>query len=105
MSKVIEADFLPREANAGFSWPGLNSGSEMKQIPRILIVDNDADTTYLVRVLLERTGHYLVLEENDATKAHQSARNFRPDLILLDPAACRTRDRRRRSSSTDRSRP
>jgi len=25
-----------------------------------------------------------VLEENDATKAHQSAVNFRPDLILLD---------------------
>jgi two-component system sensor histidine kinase/response regulator len=25
-----------------------------------------------------------VLEENDATKAHQTARNFRPDLILLD---------------------
>ena len=25
-----------------------------------------------------------MLEENDANKAHQSARNFRPDLILLD---------------------
>ena len=84
MNKVIEADFLPREANAGFSWPGSNSGSEVKQVPRILIVDNDADTTHLVKILLERTGHYLVLEENDASKAHQSARNFRPDLILLD---------------------
>src|SRR5206468_11426711 len=50
-------------------------------------VDNDADTTNLVKVLLERTWHYLVLEENDATKAYRSARNFRPDLILLDPAA------------------
>jgi CheY-like chemotaxis protein len=37
-----------------------------------------------VKVLLERTGHYLVLEENDAAKAHQSALDFRPDLILLD---------------------
>ena len=37
-----------------------------------------------MKVLLEKTGRYLVLEENDATKAHQSARNFRPDLILLD---------------------
>jgi CheY-like chemotaxis protein len=81
MNRVIEVDFLPREANGGFSWPG---GWGMKQIPRILIVDNDADTTHLVNVLLERTGHYQVLEENDATKAHQSARNFRPDLILLD---------------------
>jgi len=56
----------------------------MKKIRRILIVDNDADTTHLVKVLLERTGQYLELEENDATKAHQSAQNFRPDLILLD---------------------
>jgi CheY-like chemotaxis protein len=84
MNKVIEADFLPREANAGFSWPSSNDGPEVKQIPRILIVDNDRDTTHLVKILLERTGHYLVLEENDATKAYRSARNFRPDLILLD---------------------
>jgi CheY-like chemotaxis protein len=38
----------------------------------------------VVKILLEKTGRYLVLEENDATKAHQSARSFRPDLILLD---------------------
>src|SRR6266700_3409652 len=56
----------------------------MKEIRRILIVDNDADTTHLVKILLERTGCYLVREENDATKAYQSAQNFRPDLILLD---------------------
>ncbi|MGH9547794.1 MAG: response regulator [Terriglobales bacterium] len=81
MNKVIEADFLPRPANAGFSWPGSIGVGERR---RILIVDNDRDTTHLVKVLLERTGHYLVLEENDATNAHQSALNFRPDLILLD---------------------
>ena len=56
----------------------------MKERRRILIVDNDPNATHLVKVLLERSGHYLVLEENDATRAHQSARNFRPDLILLD---------------------
>src|SRR6266513_5006394 len=84
MNKVIEADFLPRETNADFSWPSSIGGSGMKERRRILIVDNDRDTTHLVKVLLERTGHYLVLEENDATKAHQSVRNFRPDLILFD---------------------
>ena len=84
MKRVIEADFLPRETNAGFSWPSSIGASGMKEKRRVLIVDNDRDTTHLVKVLLERTGHYLVLEENDATKAHQSARNFRPDLILLD---------------------
>ncbi|HEU5245846.1 MAG TPA: response regulator, partial [Candidatus Udaeobacter sp.] len=51
---------------------------------RILIVDNDTDSSHLVKVLLEKTGRYLVFEENDATRAHLSARNFRPDLILLD---------------------
>jgi CheY-like chemotaxis protein len=84
MNKVIEADFLPRETNTGFSWPMSAGDWGIKAKRRILIVDNDADATHLVKVLLERTGQYLVLEENDATKAHQSARNFRPDLILLD---------------------
>jgi CheY-like chemotaxis protein len=55
-----------------------------KERARILIIDNDRDATHLVKVLLERTDQYLVLEENDATEAHQTALNFRPDLILLD---------------------
>src|SRR5438093_7532669 len=84
MNKIIEADFLLRETNAAFSWQGSIGLPGMKERRRILIVDDDRDITHLVKVLLERTGHYLVLEENDATKAHQSARNFRPDLILLD---------------------
>src|SRR5436309_743641 len=84
MNKVIEADFLPLETNAGLSWPSSIGGSITKETRRILIVDNDPNTTHLVKVLLERTSDYLVLEENDATKAHHSARNFRPDLILLD---------------------
>ena len=84
MNKVIQTDFLLRGTNVDFSWPRLIGGSGRKERRRILIVDSDPNTTHLVKVLLERTGRYLVLEENDATKAHQSARNFRPDLILLD---------------------
>ena len=84
MNKVIEADFLPRPANADFRWPGLIGGWGTREKRRILIVDDDADTTHLVKVLLERTGDYLVLEENDAARAYQSVRDFRPDLILLD---------------------
>ena len=56
----------------------------MKEEQRILIVDDDRDSTHLLKILLERKGGYVVLEENDAVKAHQSAHNFRPDLILLD---------------------
>lgn len=51
---------------------------------RILIVDDDRDSTHLIKILLEKISHYLVLEENDAAKAHESARDLRPDLILLD---------------------
>ncbi|PYK07785.1 MAG: response regulator [Verrucomicrobia bacterium] len=84
MNKVIEADFFPRESDVDFSWPSPSTNSAVKEKHRILIVDNDGDSTHLVKILLERTGRYLVLEENDPTKAHQSAQNFRPDLILLD---------------------
>ena len=55
----------------------------MKEERRILIVDDDRESTHLLKILLEKIG-YLVLEENDAAKAHQSVHNFGPDLILLD---------------------
>jgi len=85
MNKVIEADFFPRESEPEFSWPGSTPnafGADRKR--RILIVDNDRDTTHLVKILLEKTGRYLVFEENYSTKAHRTARNFRPDLIFID---------------------
>jgi CheY-like chemotaxis protein len=84
MNKVIEADFLPRESKFEFSSSGSIARWRLGEKRRILIVDNDRDSTHLIKILLEKTGRYLVLEENDATKAHQSARNFQPDLILLD---------------------
>jgi len=58
--------------------------SVLEEKRRILIVDDDRDSTHLIKILLEKISHYLVLEENDAAKAHESARDFRPDLILLD---------------------
>ena len=56
MNKVIEVDFLPRETDVAFSW--LDSISSFAR--RILIVDNDKNTTHLVKILLEKTGRYLV---------------------------------------------
>jgi CheY-like chemotaxis protein len=56
----------------------------VKEKRRILIVDDDPDSTHLVKILLEKTGNYIVLEENNAAKAQGSARNFKPDVILLD---------------------
>jgi CheY-like chemotaxis protein len=84
MNKVIEVDFLPRNSDLEFSRAGPTARSAVEEKRRILIVDNDRDSTHLVKILLERTGRYFVLEENDASKAHLSARSFRPDLILLD---------------------
>jgi CheY-like chemotaxis protein len=82
----MAADFLP--AVSGAELPPLEpvTGSAAKGKRRILIVDDDANSTHLVKILLERSGPYLVLEENDATQAHQTARSFKPDLVLLDVA-------------------
>src|SRR2546429_396752 len=51
---------------------------------RILIIDDESGFTRLMKLTLERTGNYIVREENDGTKALETVREFRPDLILLD---------------------
>ena len=59
---------------------------EAKEKPRILIIDNNRDFTLSAKVGLERTGRYSVSEENEPARAHQTAQQVRPDLILLDIA-------------------
>ena len=83
VNKLFEPDFSPRVAGADS--PPLESvpSSAAKEKRRILIVDDDANSTHLVKILLERSGSYLVLE-NDPTKADQTAHKFKPNLILLD---------------------
>jgi DNA-binding response OmpR family regulator len=51
---------------------------------RILIIDDEASFTRMVRLNLEKTGDFEVREENRAGYAVATAREFRPDLILLD---------------------
>jgi len=84
VKKLFEADFFPRAPGADSLPPESASGSTAKGKRRILIVDDDANSTHLVKILLERSGPYVVLEENDPTKADQTAHNFKPDVILLD---------------------
>jgi len=50
---------------------------------RILVVDDQAQNTRLLKVYLERS-NYTVREENDAKAANSAAEQFRPHLILLD---------------------
>jgi CheY-like chemotaxis protein len=84
VKKLFEADFFPPGAGADSPPQDSLSDSVAKGKRRILIVDDDANSTHLVKILLERSGPYLVLEENDPTKADQTAHNFKPDVILLD---------------------
>ena len=51
---------------------------------RILIIDDEPSFTRMVRLNLEKTGMFEVREENRATGAVTTAREFKPDLILLD---------------------
>ena len=51
---------------------------------RILIVDDEASFTWMVKLNLEKTGQFEVREENKATYAVAAAREFKPDLIILD---------------------
>ena len=52
----------------------------MKKI-RILAIDDEPGFTRLLKLVLH---HYEIREENDALRAFETARAFRPDLILMD---------------------
>ena len=51
---------------------------------RILLVDDEKSFTNLLKLNLEDTGQYDVRVENWAEDALTAAREFKPDLILLD---------------------
>jgi two-component system, OmpR family, response regulator len=72
MKRTVEANFLPFVVES------------LKARACILIVDDNRDLTRAAKLGLERTGCYVVHEENDSTRAHQTAQVVHPDLILLD---------------------
>jgi len=74
MNRTVEANFFPQV------------GESIKEKACILIIDNNRDFAHSAKLALERTGRYIVYEENDASKAHQTAQGVKPDLILLDIA-------------------
>ena len=51
---------------------------------RILIVDNNAQFADRVRLLLEATGNYIACAVNDPRRALETARSFKPDLVVVD---------------------
>jgi len=51
---------------------------------RILVIDDEPSITRLLKLNLEQTNHYEVREENDSTRALDTAREFKPDLVISD---------------------
>ncbi|HEV7867724.1 MAG TPA: response regulator [Chthoniobacteraceae bacterium] len=52
--------------------------------PRILVVDDEPNLSHLVSMFLERTERFQVLVENRSSQALARAREFKPDVVLLD---------------------
>lgn len=51
---------------------------------KILVVDDEAGFARLLKLNLEGTGKFEVQTENKGSQALNTARSFKPDLILLD---------------------
>ena len=51
---------------------------------RILLVDDEKSFTALLKLNLEESGDYEVRVENWAEDAYEAAKEFKPDLVLLD---------------------
>jgi len=51
---------------------------------RILIVDDESAFIRLLKLALEKKQRYTMRDENDPTRALDTARKFKPDLVLLD---------------------
>ncbi len=56
--------------------------TDIKSLPQVLYVEDNADSRALVRRLL--AGEYIVLESSDPLSGIELARDTQPDLVLLD---------------------
>jgi DNA-binding response OmpR family regulator len=52
--------------------------------PRILIVENSSQFASNARLLLDQSGKYVACSVIDPRRALETARNFKPDLVLVD---------------------
>jgi CheY-like chemotaxis protein len=51
---------------------------------RILIIDDEPDFTALLKANLEEVGNFEVMEVNDSSQALKAAREFMPELCVID---------------------
>jgi CheY-like chemotaxis protein len=61
-----------------------HAGHPTGRLPRVLVVDDEAGFTRLLKINLESSGRYLVKVENDSNSAVATALGFHPDLVLMD---------------------
>ena len=54
------------------------------RVLRIVVADNESIIRMDLRELLEEAGHTVVGEANDGQKAVELARQYRPDLVIMD---------------------
>ena len=58
--------------------------NETNEKPRILIVDNNSQFARSARLLLDQSGKYVACTVIDPRRALETARSFKPDLVLAD---------------------
>src|SRR3984893_10972067 len=57
---------------------------EPNEKPRILIVDNNSRFARGARLLLDQSGKFVACTVIDPRRALETARSFKPDLVLVD---------------------
>src|SRR6266480_7611735 len=58
--------------------------NEPNEKPRILIVDNSSQFARNARLLLDQSGKYVACSVVDPRRALETARSFKPDLVIVD---------------------
>jgi DNA-binding response OmpR family regulator len=58
--------------------------SEPNEKPRILIVDNNCQFARSARLVLDQSGKYVACSVVDPRRALETARSFKPDLVIVD---------------------
>ena len=51
---------------------------------RVLIVDDNSRFAHSAQLFLEHTGNYFACAVNDPRRALETARSFKPDLVVVD---------------------
>ena len=59
-------------------------GNEPSERPRILIVDNNSQFARSARLVLDQSGKYVACSAVDPRRALETARSFKPDLVIVD---------------------